>query len=293
MGPLSTPRTMTRVDQFESVFRSASKEVYRTSTVEIGHVYLVTDLEGPAASAFESSLRSYLSVLGPETRWTRCKPTEARDLGDLLKGVTDQAPDLVCTYRNLFSDSWRYPYSLGEHVDVLTQVAPCPVLVLPHPTVGTGVLENLQTTEQVLAMGGHLAGDHSLVDWALRMTAPGGTLRLAHVEDDGTFERYMEAISKIPTIDTDDARETLGIQLMKEPREYIESVGRALADSDQKVAIEGAVLMGHHLSEYQRLIHEHTVQLLVMHTKDEDQQAMHGLAYPLAVELRDIPLLLL
>jgi hypothetical protein len=30
-----------------------------------------------------------------------------------------------------------------------------------------------------------------------------------------------------------------------------------------------------------------------MNTKDEDQLAMHGLAYPLAVELRDIPLLML
>lgn len=30
-----------------------------------------------------------------------------------------------------------------------------------------------------------------------------------------------------------------------------------------------------------------------MNTKDEDQLAMHGLAYPLAVELREIPLLML
>jgi hypothetical protein len=29
-----------------------------------------------------------------------------------------------------------------------------------------------------------------------------------------------------------------------------------------------------------------------MHTRDQDQLAMHGLAYPLAVELRHIPLLL-
>ena len=38
---------------------------------------------------------------------------------------------------------------------------------------------------------------------------------------------------------------------------------------------------------------EHGIDLLVMHTKDEDQLAMHGLAYPLAIELRDIPLLLI
>ena len=40
-------------------------------------------------------------------------------------------------------------------------------------------------------------------------------------------------------------------------------------------------------------IDEHKIDLLVMNTKDEYQTAMHGLAYPLAVELRSIPLLLL
>ena len=31
----------------------------------------------------------------------------------------------------------------------------------------------------------------------------------------------------------------------------------------------------------------------MLHTKDDEQLAMHGLAYPLCVELREIPLLLL
>ena len=51
--------------------------------------------------------------------------------------------------------------------------------------------------------------------------------------------------------------------------------------------------MGHHLSTYKELVQKHQVDLLVMNTKDEDQLAMHGIAYPLAVELREIPLLML
>jgi hypothetical protein len=51
--------------------------------------------------------------------------------------------------------------------------------------------------------------------------------------------------------------------------------------------------MGRRLAEYQRLIEEHKIDLLVLNTMDEDQLAMHGLAYPLAVELRQIPLLML
>ena len=51
--------------------------------------------------------------------------------------------------------------------------------------------------------------------------------------------------------------------------------------------------MGHHLADYKRLITEHNIDLLVLNTKDEDQLAMHGLAYPLVIELRSTPLLLL
>jgi hypothetical protein len=51
--------------------------------------------------------------------------------------------------------------------------------------------------------------------------------------------------------------------------------------------------MGHHVSDCREIIDQHAIDLVVMNTKDEDQLAMHGLAYPLAIELRDLPLLLL
>ena len=48
-----------------------------------------------------------------------------------------------------------------------------------------------------------------------------------------------------------------------------------------------------YMPEDRRLIDEHKVDLLVMNSRDEDQLAMHGLAYPLAVELNHVPMLLL
>ena len=60
-----------------------------------------------------------------------------------------------------------------------------------------------------------------------------------------------------------------------------------------QVKVEQLVGFGHRLSEYKRLIEQHQVDLLVLNTKDEDQLAMHGIAYALAVELRQIPLLML
>ena len=52
------------------------------------------------------------------------------------------------------------------------------------------------------------------------------------------------------------------------------------------------VLMGRQVDEYGELIAKREIDLLVLHTKD-DQLAMHGVAYALAVELRGIPLLML
>ena len=57
--------------------------------------------------------------------------------------------------------------------------------------------------------------------------------------------------------------------------------------------VEEVVRLGHHLREYVHMVEEHEVDLLVMNTKDQDQLAMHGLAYPLAIEVRTVPLLLL
>ena len=51
--------------------------------------------------------------------------------------------------------------------------------------------------------------------------------------------------------------------------------------------------MGHHLRQYRELIEEHGIELLVINTKDDDQLAMHGMAYSLSVEMAEVPLLLL
>ena len=59
------------------------------------------------------------------------------------------------------------------------------------------------------------------------------------------------------------------------------------------VKIEAIVAMGDRIHEYRRLIEDHHVDMLVLNTLDGDQLAMHGQAYPLAVELRAIPLLML
>ena len=281
---------MTKVDQFESVFRAAAKEQYQLGEVKVESVLVLHDLEQNAEEFVERSKR-FLDVLGDHPQWQVATPKDFVDLAALLGHFDEDAPDLVVTYRNLGSEAWKWPYSLGEHLDVLTQLTPSPVLVMPHPLAGRAYDHALSNTDSVLAVTDHLSGDARLVDWAHHFTTPQGTLWLAHIEDEHTFERYVEVISRIPSIDTDVARETILERLLKEPREYAESVQAALADAPHKVEIH--VSLGHSLGVYRELIRSHEVDLLILETKDDDQLAMHGLAHPLAIEIREIPLLMI
>lgn len=285
---------MTNVDQFESVFRSAAKEVYHRHEIPLRDAMVVTDLPAEEAEAFAARVRTYLGAIG-DIRLMVASGDAYRGTGELLDRVENAAPHLVCAYRNLHSTDYERPHSLGEHLDVLTQIASAPVLVLPNPRVEAIDHDawSKAGTRRVMAVTDHLRGDNRLVDWALRFTDPSGALWLGHVEDEAVFERYCDVVSKIPAIDTDQFRELVHAQLLKEPRDYIESCKAALAEENIRIDVAPAIALGHHLSDYKRLVAEHDVGLLVLNTRDEDQLAMHGIAYELAVELRQTPLLLL
>ncbi len=286
---------MGSVDRFESMFRAAAREVFQHEPVEIKSVLVVTDRDQEGAKAFGEQVRGFLQVLSAEesVQWRNVTGSEFQTAGELLALVEAAGPDLICTYRNLHSSAWKWPYSLGTHLDLLTQHTGVPVMVLPHPQAQRGADYALQDTDTVMAITDHLAGDQRLVNYGVRFTAPGGTLWLTHVEDEITFDRYIDAISKILTIDTAGARDALHRQLLKAPEDYIASCVDVLRDEGVPLAVEKLVTFGHHLSEYEKLIEEHKVDLLVLNTKDEGQLAMHGVAYALAVQLRQIPLLML
>ncbi len=285
---------MTKVDQFESMFRAAQREALRYERPEFDSILVVTDLDAGEAGAFTDAVRSHLSVLTDSSpTWRVVSGPEFQTAADLLDLVSAAKPSLICTYRCLHSTSWKWPYSLGTHLDVLTQHTRTPVLVLPHPKADRAAGHAVQRTRTVMAITDHLAGEHRLVNHALRFVDPDGTLWLTHVEDEATFERYMETIAKIPAIDTSQAREEIRAQLLKDPHEYVARCREMIEEQGLPVTIEEVVTFGGHLPEYRKLIETHQVDLLVLHTKDEDQLAMRGVAYELAVELRSISLLML
>jgi nucleotide-binding universal stress UspA family protein len=288
-------RIMTKVDQFESMFRSASREVYVYERVNIESVLVVTDLDEAEARSFGDQVRQFLTVISDDekVRWRNVGGSEFQTAGELMALVESAAPDIICTYRNLHSSAWKWSYSLGTHVDLLTQHTRIPVMLLPHPKAERSAGHAFENADMVMAITSHLTGDNVLVNYAVRFTEEHQTLWLTHVEDEATFDRYMDVISKIPTIETDEARKNFLERLMKEPEDYIDDCVDVLQAAGVRVQVRQLVTFGHHLPEYERLIEQHEIDLLVMNTKDEHQLAMNGMAYALAVELRQIPLLML
>lgn len=283
-----------KVDQFESAFRAAAKSLFEYRPVRVASILVLTDLSEYEADLLGGEIQTFLRVVDDdETVWRVVHGAEFGTIPELLNLVEEARPDLMVTYRHLHSASWQWPYTLGEYVDVLTQVTTTPVLVLPHPRAQRASDHALQHTSTVIALTDHLVGDHRLVNWAVRFTEPDGRLYLANIQSKATFEQFMGIISRVPTIETDSARDHIMAQLLREPRDYIGSCKEVLQEAGVRIGIESVVTVGHRLSEYARLIEEHEVDLLVFNTKDDDQMAMHGLAYPLAVELRQIPLLML
>ncbi|MDM8517823.1 hypothetical protein QUF76_16630 [Desulfobacterales bacterium HSG16] len=286
---------MIKVDQFESVFRSSVREIFVYEKIEYKTILIVSDLSGIPLAALLENIQKFMTVIGKDSSVTfeTVSGPEFDTTEDLLNLAEKKQPDLIVTYRNLKTRAWRFPHSLGEHLDVLLQKTATPVLVLPHPDAGYAKEGAMEKTGVVMAVTDHMAKDQKLVNHAARFTAPDGKLFLTHIENLGVFEKYMDAISKIHTIETEDAKERIGRQLLKDPKEYIESCRAELMKNELPFSVSAIVEFGTHLSEYKKHIEDHDIDLLVMNTKDEDQLAMHGLAYPLAVELRSIPLLML
>lgn len=297
---------MSTLDEFESRFRAAQKPLFKLSAPTIRRIAVVTDLprsdppaSGPFAEAggtqasFLAAIQADLQVLGDDVTWIEVTHDDYQGVEDLLERIDAVEPDLIVAYRNLKDGSWRWPYSLGCFLNVLTRETAYPVLIVPNPNEVPSLNWRKAGTDNVMVITDHLAGDVELVNWGVRLTAPQGTLWLTHIEDDGVFERYMGVIGRIPSIPTDEARAAIHQQLLKEPAEYIASTRTALMADKIPIQVESIVQAGHQAKDYRELVENHQVDLLCFHATSSEECALHGASYLLAVELRSLPILML
>ena len=287
---------MSKIDQFESLFRAASKPVFELESVEVRDILIVTDMDQQQTNQFADQAKEFLTALDtPEpVRYSQICGSEFSTVQQLLDRLENPRPDLVCTYRNLHAETADHPFSLGAYVNVLTQATEIPTLLLPEPKVlaNTDPSPLSDKTKHVMVVTDHLAGDHHLVSMAVRYVTDDGELVLSHIEDQQSFDRYMKAIDKIPDLDSELARKTISDQLLGEPKDYIESCRTVLQELGVTNPINPLVTFGNRIEDYRHLIEDRHIDLLVMNSRDDDQLAMHGVAYPLVVELRKTPILL-
>ena len=122
---------MTKIDQFESIFRAAAKEQFEPEDVRVDKVLIVTDKDGGDSRPFVEEVKAFLKVFSEEyePKWEQVNGHDYASVKDLLAIVERQRPDLICTYRNLHTPATEFPYSLGVYVDVLTQTTERPAAV--------------------------------------------------------------------------------------------------------------------------------------------------------------------
>jgi hypothetical protein len=281
-----------KLDDFEAVFKSSVKTQFHLERPILESALLITDLPAPDANLLQRALDGFFAAMGGDIEWTTVGEGDFRTVPECMGVIEKARPDMVITYRHLWGQTKPLLYSLGSFVDTMTQATKTPVMLLP-PTQRADFADSLSRLERVLVVTDALIGDDRLVNWGVRVCPDDGTLFLAHVEDDATFDYYMNVVSMIPDIDTTLTIDRIKKKLLGRPRDFIDSTIKVLDKAGVKCAVEPLVTMGHALSDYKRIVAENDVHLVVLNTKDERQYAMHGMAHAIAVELQDLPMLLL
>ena len=280
------------IDEFESIFKRSERTLYHYADVSIRKVAVITDGNQVMAAELSNDVKRFLPHLAEQPEWQYVTGDQYHNVNDLLRIMTERKPDLIVTSRCLDESSLVPQHTLGVYVDVMTQTLSTPILLLPgtapqpHP-LGT------RACEGVMVVTDNLAGDDQLVNHAVACTAAKGTVWLCHVEDDVLFRRYLEAIGRIPEINTEQAQELIAEQLVAIPAQYAQSCIDGLKKAGVDRTIEQIVEFGHQVNRYRQLVARYPVDLLVTNTKDKDQLAMHGIAYALSVELTEVAQLLL
>ena len=105
---------MTKLDTFESVFKSADKPIYVYRRVEFGRILVVTDLSDADAAPLLALVRTFLSVLGEDPEWDHLGGADFASVGSLLERIERAAPDLIVTYRHLHSNACPPPRSCAR-----------------------------------------------------------------------------------------------------------------------------------------------------------------------------------
>lgn len=280
------------IDEFESIFRRSEREIFQYVDIPIENITVISDHASDHAQQTIDMARKFVPRLESTANWRIISGDQFSTVAELLEVLDAQQTDLVMTHRHIHQTSRVPQHSLGVYLDVLTQTTSIPVFVLPGSAAAPASVAD-RICDRVMVVADHISGDNRLINYGAKMCRTGGSLWLCHIEDDRVFQRYMDAISRIPEIDSDDARVLIENQLIRDAQEFIDGCSDVIQAEGPNINVKSFVGRGHHLTDYRKLIEDNDVDLLVVNTKDDDQLAMHGRAYSLSVELTNVSMLLL
>lgn len=284
-----------RFDEFESVFRSAIKETYHYAPPRVKAVAIITDTDTVQAKAAVDGLRERHGGIGRlgEVEWHLVHRDSFVGIRELLEQLAELDVGLVVTWRNVFGRAADSPYALGSVLETLTQATRLPVLVMPSSGGRRELPPNMTAIARILVVTHRLTGDRDLLHWGLLLTPDDGTIYLAHVEDEAIFNRYLDAIGRVPSLDTELARSHLAAKLLQLPSDYFDTVVAEMAACDLRENLVPIVCMGNPLQEYAALVREHDIEMVIVNSHDSNQRAIDGTAHALALELGQTPVLML
>jgi len=282
-----------KLDQFESVFKSADMPVLSHDEKYFREILVISDQQPDVGGDYWQQLRQAWPMLDRDNANWRSLPVDAlQDAGSFVDRVENEKADLIVTQRYLAEAERGQLRGLGSLLGAVVWQTSAPVLILPCDESGR-VIQRESTSGTVVAATDHLTGDNVLVDYGVRFTPLEGRLVLAHIEDDATFERLMNEIERIPQIETDVAREQLKEKLLRRPQAYIDSCKEVLRTAGKRCDISSVIRFGHRVRDYQALIGENGAEMLCLHAGGDDVPARRGMAHMIATQFRNLPLFLI
>lgn len=282
-----------KLDQFESVFKSADMPVLTHDEKHFREILVVSDQQTDVSGEFFTQLReSWPLIERDRANWRALPASALDDAASFVGRVENEKADLIVTHRYLAEQERGQLRGLGSLLGAIVWQTSAPVLILPCDETGR-VIQRESTSGTVLAATDHLTGDNVLVDYGVRFTPLDGRLVLAHIEDDAIFERFMAEIERIPQIETDVARRELKQKLLQRPQSYIQSCQDVLRAAGKRCDVSSVVRFGHRVRDYHTLIGESGAELLCLHAGGEDVPAQRGMAHMIATQFRNLPLFLI
>ncbi len=262
------------LDVFGSVFNRAVKHHYKFEPKDLHSMMIIADskniqtLDQFGSRYCEDRVQF---IYNTEFLWS-----------NLIQLIDNTKPDLLLIQRQLGMHA-GIEFSLGPLLVNLSQEFEIPILVLPSH-------QKAYEIKTVLAGFDHKIDNSHLVNHSLMLKMDMENLLLVHIEEESVFNYYMDAITKIPGINTDYAKTNIEKTILDLSGDFFDDVIESL--SNKRFKVHQYCRLGDVVKEYQAIVSQHNVDLMVFEAEDDSKLAMHSLGQSLAIQFPHIATLL-